>query len=586
MAEIAGVDAEQIVGISVVDGFSPETLAEFQPVYQQAAAAGAPMFYDRIAVRTPAGRPTYQSGWLIPLLSPEGAYAGMYCTVEDVTSSVEAESMLVNSRERFRTLAEFAPVGILEAGPYGDCRFVNQGWCELSGLSPELAMGSGWLDAVHPDDREDISKAWNEYVNNKRPFDCECRFARSDGGLFWVWGSSTPLRDAEGETIGHLGVVVDITDRRANQEELIRQKELANRYLDAADTILVVLDRNGIVIRSNAKADQLLSPPNESITGRDWFANWLPEGEVGATRAVFQKLISGGQAEAAVHENSVVTADGSERIIEWHNTVMAGRLGDPDGVLALGIDITELRRAENVRRETEAKDRFLANMSHELRTPLNSIIGFSGTLLQGLAGELNEEQRRQLKMISDAGGHLLELVSDLLDVEQLASSAVSLSRDTILWGDLVDSAVAQVRHEAETSGLELTAEIQDCDAEFVGDARRIRQILLNLLANAIKFTESGAIRVEAKCTLEGASVSVADTGIGIAPEEIERVFELYHQVPLSNQAKSKGAGLGLPLSRSYARLMGGDLTVQSTPGVGSTFSLWIPPLAAGPASEF
>lgn len=579
LAAMAGVPAEQIVGHSVRDGFSEETLAEFRPHYVAAAATKEPVYYDRIRVATPGGRVTYQSGWLVPRLTADGAFDGMICTVSDVTQTHAAEGELVASRERWRTLVKLAPVGVFRTDAAGDCVFVNAKWSVITGLPAEQATGRGWAAALHPDDRERVENAWYESATTGCPFDHEYRFVHPDGDVVWVRGISERLVDASGETRGYLGVLVEMTETRRAIEELERERHRAERYLDASDLILIALNEDGTVIRANDRARDLLETPHAPLVGSDWFERCVPDMGRDEVRAVLQELIGAEPGPSEMHENEIVLPDGSRRLVQWHNTVLRQEEGSVVEVLALGIDVTELRTAEALRQESEAKDRFLANMSHELRTPLNSIIGFSSVLLSGLADDLTEEQHKQVSIINQAGRYLLELVNDLLDVEQVVSGRAALRFEDVSWSELIGSVVAQVGPDVSESGLSLTfSGCADCPVVRT-DSRRVTQIVLNLIGNAVKFTREGSIDVRAVCDTSSVRVTVADTGIGISKAELERVFELYHQAPRSDLAKSRGAGIGLSLSRSYARLLGGDLTVESTPGEGSSFTLTLPLVA-------
>lgn len=234
---------------------------------------------------------------------------------------------------------------------------------------------------------------------------------------------------------------------------------------------------------------------------------------------------------------------------------------------------------------TKAKSMFLANMSHELRTPLNSVIGFAGILQQGLAGPLNEEQRLQIGMIAESGRLLLGLIDDVLDLSKVeAGKTEVVARDfdaVALMYDVVETS----RPLAMAKNLVLEAGTNADLCMLHSDSGRIRQILVNLIGNAVKFTERGSVTVRVDCAdPEVITFSVTDTGRGISPRDLKRVFEAFTQVGDSAEAKAQGTGLGLTLSREYASLLGGELTAESEPGAGSTFRLTLPvrlPEAAG-----
>jgi signal transduction histidine kinase len=221
---------------------------------------------------------------------------------------------------------------------------------------------------------------------------------------------------------------------------------------------------------------------------------------------------------------------------------------------------------------TLAKSEFLAAVSHELRTPLNSIIGFSGILLQGLAGAMSDEQQTQVGMINTAGKNLLGLISDLLDLSKVEAGRMDVVPSLFDVGDVAREAAESVRPLADERGLELSCRVVGEDTQAFTDPDRLRQILLNLVGNAVKFTSTGSVSVVADATdPETLSVSVADTGRGIASDDLERIFEAFAQA--SAPAETKGTGLGLAISRQMAALLGGTISVESELDSGSTFTV-------------
>jgi PAS domain S-box-containing protein len=236
------------------------------------------------------------------------------------------------------------------------------------------------------------------------------------------------------------------------------------------------------------------------------------------------------------------------------------------------------RRLAELAEATQARDRFLATMSHELRTPLNAILGYTELMDAGISGELNETQRGQLDRIRTSGRHLLDLINDVLDVVRAEAGALEVQPQPVILGSILREAVALVLPQAQAKRLELTLEAQDEGfPRAVADPRRLRQILVNLLSNAVKFTDRGEIRLCTRLREDGrVEVAVRDTGIGIAPEKGARLFSDFYQADNDLTRRHGGSGLGLAISRRLARLMGGDITVESTPGEGSTFTLTLP----------
>jgi len=250
--------------------------------------------------------------------------------------------------------------------------------------------------------------------------------------------------------------------------------------------------------------------------------------------------------------------------------------GRIEQVIATAIDISSVKEADAVRRESEAKSRFLASMSHELRTPLNSILGFAQLLGGGAYGELNERQRRYLGHITSSGGHLLELVNDVLDLSKVAAGQMDLAIESVPLRPLVAEVVERLRPMADARKLQISTEIPP-GIVVRADHRRLEQVLANLVSNAIKFTaDAGSVSISVKRRRQTVRVSVFDTGIGIPADQHERIFMEFTQVEDGRNRRHDGTGLGLPLSRRLVELMGGRLWVKSGPGGGSEFSFTLP----------
>jgi signal transduction histidine kinase len=232
------------------------------------------------------------------------------------------------------------------------------------------------------------------------------------------------------------------------------------------------------------------------------------------------------------------------------------------------------RRQVALEQAMGARNRFYASMSHELRTPINAVIGYSTLMLDNIYGPLNAKQKEGLQRTLKAARHLLELVNDVLDLSKIEAGKIELSLQPVMFPALIEDLFVTVRPLADEYGSTLVLDMESEPFNIVSDPRRVRQILLNLLSNAIKFGEGKPIRVACKQGADkGVEIEVKDEGVGIAQEDIVRIFEEFVQV---SESKQPGTGLGLPISRRLAQLLDGSLTVCSTPGQGSTFSLALP----------
>jgi len=249
---------------------------------------------------------------------------------------------------------------------------------------------------------------------------------------------------------------------------------------------------------------------------------------------------------------------------------------------ALAIQNARLfREIEDKSREIETANRhkseFLANMSHELRTPLTAIIGFSEVLSEKVFGEMNEKQNEYMDDIVSSGRHLLSLINDILDLSKVEAGRMELDLTKFDLPTAIDNALILIRERATRHGIKLEHKIDERLGEVIGDERKFKQILLNLLSNAVKFTpEGGRIDVDAALTREAVEVSVSDTGVGIAPENQETIFEEFRQVGTDASKKREGTGLGLTLTKKFVELHGGTIRVESALGKGSTFAFTLP----------
>jgi signal transduction histidine kinase len=244
------------------------------------------------------------------------------------------------------------------------------------------------------------------------------------------------------------------------------------------------------------------------------------------------------------------------------------------------------REIEDKSRQIEAANRhkseFLANMSHELRTPLNAIIGFSEVLGEKLFGELNEKQAEYTEDILSSGRHLLSLINEILDLSKVEAGRMELELATFDLPLAIDNARTFVRERASTHGIAVEVSIDERIGDFVGDERKIKQILLNLLSNAVKFTpEGGRIEIAARQSNGSVEISVTDTGVGIAPEDQPKVFEEFRQVGSDYEHKREGTGLGLTLAKKFIELHGGKIWLTSEAGKGSSFTFSLPITTAG-----
>ena len=367
---------------------------------------------------------------------------------------------------------------------------------------------------------------------------------------------------------------------------------------DAIGDAVVLVASDGTVMRCNRAAADLLGRSFREVVGQPFGA---VAGErlgvaAGPVLTAVTRAVEGNRRTAEVG----TAVDGRTYDVSVDPVVEPG--GRTTGAVCVFIDVTErirlLEREQAARAEADkanrAKSEFLATMSHEIRTPINALIGYAELLDLGIAGPVTEQQRDYLTRMQASSAHLLALVNDVLDLAKVDAGHMTIGREHAVAEAAVDVTLSLIAPVAQARSIRLvnagcTGDAPNAPVAYVGDEHRVRQVLLNLLSNAVKFTAPGG-SVTVRCgvvespaadaRIAGAGpwtfIHVADTGIGIAPEQHAAVFEPFHQVESGHTRTRSGSGLGLSISRRLARLMGGDLTLESAPGVGSTFTLWLP----------
>jgi PAS domain S-box-containing protein len=502
----------------------------------------------------------------------------------DVTERREAEASVRHSEERFRSVVEATAAIVWIAVGSGQFRERQASWSAFTGQGFEELQGWGWLDAVHPDDRAATDGAWREAVSERTVYKVEHRLRRRDGEYRHMLVRAVPLTRADGTLREWVGVHTDIT-RRKEAEDALREAE--ERYrLAARATNDAIWDWNLATgqIRWNEAVHTLFGYAESEIDpSADWWRGNIHPDDRDAVLSGIQAVIDSGE-EHWTGEYRFREAGGSYASILHRGFLLREAGGRPARMIGAMQDITDRKRFEaelsSARDAAEeanrAKSQFIANMSHELRTPLSAVIGYC-EMIEEEAQDLGASAfLEDLAKINANARHLLSLINDVLDISKIEAGRMDMHPETFaveaLLREVAGTVEALVEKNANTLSVEAGPELGTMHSDLV----KVRQCLFNLLSNAAKFTQGGAITLSARRTGDRLAFRVADTGIGMSVEEQAKLFQRFAQADSSTTRRFGGTGLGLAITRAFATMLGGDIAVESEPGRGTAFTLTLP----------
>jgi PAS domain S-box-containing protein len=383
-----------------------------------------------------------------------------------------------------------------------------------------------------------------------------------------------------------VAVILDITARKQVERALAESQARLQAIIDTSLTAIVTMDRRGVITDWNPQAEATFGWPREEAVGRVLADTIVPTQHRAAHRAGLAHYLATGEGPVLgkVLELTALAKDGREFPVELAISP-ASPLGSE--VLFVGFvrDITKRKEAEDAIKKLNSdlqianqhKSEFLANMSHELRTPLNAILGFSELMIDDMSGKFDATTRQKfLVQINTSGTHLLALINDILDLSKVEAGRMTLSYETVSIADIVRGVVSTIEPLASKKHIRMSTHVEAA-GEIEADAGRVKQMLLNLVSNAVKFTpELGLITIEAERLQTSTEISVSDTGIGIAESDLSRLFKEFQQLESGAGRRQEGTGLGLALTKRLAELHGGEVKVTSELGRGSIFTIKLP----------
>ncbi|MFM0049473.1 PAS domain-containing hybrid sensor histidine kinase/response regulator [Caballeronia grimmiae] len=556
------------------DRVAPESREHFQRNLAQALRDGGPFEFDFMLDGGPASR-----RWLRmrgnPEFDPRGTLVRVYGVSFDISEQRADEERLSLSERRYRALVESTGALIWSADANGEIHPSSGDWENFTGARHERLARWGWLDFVHPDDREQTREAWLEAVHQGGPTTLTFRMYRRDGVYRMVQAQAAPLYDEQGHLQEWFGTTTDVTPRYEAQAAIEARSLRLTVAMQAAKIHIISLELATWSLMFET-VGKLRTEPIETITYEEALARVHPDDAPTLDR--FVRRLAAGEDPREQFEFRVKDEQ-AERWMQGSALLQRGKDDKPLRIIGSLIDITERKHMELVLRESgRRKDEFLAMLAHELRNPL-APLRTAIALLQKDEGvsartsELVELMRRQVE-------HMTRIVDDLLEVSRITQGRIALKTEPVLVGTAVYHAVEAIAAMVEARKQHIQVDVPDATTWVCGDVTRLSQILVNVLNNATKYTpEQGQISVSVKAEQDWVSIVIADTGTGISADLLPKVFELFSQGERTLDRSNGGLGIGLSLVKKLVEMHKGTITVQSPgPGLGTTVTVRLPRL--------
>lgn len=569
---VLGYTEEELLAKTFIEFIHPEdrnkTVNETQKIATEFEST--PLFTNRYVKKD--GNIIWISWTAMPV--PGGL---IYATGRDITEiklrNDAFKEKFDDTHMTFHGIMNVVPEMVWTALPEGKSDYFNNRVTEYTGLSPEALLGMGWFNYIHPDDREDTGLKWSRSISTGEPFEIEYRILNKEGEYRWHLTRAVLIRKDDGCPYKWVGVCTDIEEQKRAQKVILQSQVRLREILSKLPIICWSTDEEGIVTFFQGTALKLLGMKDDELMGTNVFHNSCYTEEA---RNAYKDAMAG-KITNAIYKKQ-------HRTFHSHYTRLK------NGLVAVSIDITDqhelqeknmqLRINERAALETaRLKSEFLANMSHEIRTPINGILGLHEMIKDS---GLNDEQKIYLNTAEGCAKSLMRIINDILDISKVEAGKIDIEEVDFNLNDILAELNMLLIPQAAKKNLSLKFSICDeVPAKVKGDPVRVKQILMNLLNNSIKFTETGSVllscyKLSDQSDYTDVGFNVTDTGIGMPENVQKKIFAPFTQADSSTTRRYGGTGLGLYISRSLVQRMGGELKMLSEEGTGTSFWFTLP----------
>lgn len=509
----------------------------------------------------------------------------------DITEDIKAKEDLALNEERLRLAIESSNQGTWDRNFVTGEHYFSPYLKELFEISDETKVKSSdiWKEKVYKDDLEKSANTIEEHLRGEtNAYEIEYRIRKNDGTTMWVLEKGCVVeRDKDGKAKRMTGVVIDIDEYKGMHDALEESTELLDAFTSALPDMGYLLNEDGLIIRVFSSRKSLMGIPLTEMAGK-YLNELFNEDEALKFKSIIKDTIVSGESQRAEYSLKI------KKKTKWFEAISAKLSIDKEEkqlIMLVARDISERKKLDNnlikakklAEHANQAKSDFLASMSHEIRTPMNNIIGMTEITLDS---ELDDEQREYLEIVRISSRHLLDIINDILDLSKIEAGKAQFIKSKFHLRKLINEVIQSIRPVANTKDLKLESQIdENIPEELFGDQIHLKQILYNLIGNAIKFTREGGCitRVKLNDTEKEKisnsivlSFTIEDTGVGIPEDKIDTIFDAFTQAHIPNEEELKGTGLGLSITQKIIEKLGGKIWVTSEENVGSTFHFVLP----------